>query len=426
MFGCSSDDGGTTPDAAPDVSIDSSSDMAVDVLEPDQLVRKLEIKSIIPDNGPSCPFNSAGQPGNCDGTIPITLIGDGFKLGATVYINGGDADIITTVNVPSKTTLSFSLKKQPYDTAKPTKVGIRVSIGGETSNEVYFQYHVTKPATAEMKGSITTDSTEALRDYPSPTAVKARILIKGKTDTTIGKAAGVKAQVGIGPVGEDPTKSLRFSWQSATFKSDDGQYDIYEANVTPSLEGNFDIAYRISDDNGKHWVYIDKNEADLAYSPADASKLTATKADPLYCTKDEHCEFQGIRNTCRIDPKDWKAHRCVECVDDTYCKNNPDTVLGAKCGANGMCTCGDASHCTNHAMGKLCLTLQVDQQGNTITFCSCAKVEGGKLIADPKACADPNATCNNKPVVGLPVAELPGCISPGQGPDAGPTADAGP
>ncbi len=349
-FGCS-DDAKENPDAQvkkPDsaVVIDTSFDSP--------LPPKPKISQLIPQDGFACPIGASGKSDDCSGSIPITVIGENFGKGATVFVDGGAGYIISQVNVVSAVSLKFKLKKNPYDATKASKVSIQVSVGGQGSNLVDFQYTLVEALTDDFKGKVITKTAEAFRDFPSQ-IIQASVFAKGLTEGTE-PSSQLKAQVGSGPVGADPNTSLGFRFFDGTLIDGSGKDDLYEARIVPALAGDYDVAFRFSKDQGKTWVYVDGNDADLAYAAADASKLKVADAPTYFCMSKEDCDSQPFRTTCNknSDPAKWKEGRCLECLEDQDCIDNP-RAIGAHCDkTKNECFCVDSNECANSIYGKTC------------------------------------------------------------------------
>lgn len=365
------------PDAGPDLIV--APDLPPADLSED---KKLKITAIIPVDGPACPFKAGGAADNCDGLIPITLIGQNFEAGMTVYVDGGGGYIITTVDVPSAASASFALAKQPYDSGKPFKAFVSVRMGAQQSNDVSFYYWVPKDPDADNIGSLVSDVVEAYTDYFSET-ISGRVYVKGMTDTTTGSApAKLRVEFGVSVPGKDPIKDFSFKWFPATYKSDDGTYDVFEGAVKPVLAADFDIAMRFSTDNGESWIFVDRDETDPTYDPAKLGQLKVT-APPLgYCQKQSDC-IDMFKKACEVDPADWKKNQCVECLSSKDCTDNP-MALGPTCDtAHKLCVCAGDPDCAKNSNGKKCLP---------DSYCGCQQ---------PTDCEEPNVCYQDFPVKGL-------------------------
>ncbi|MBW2732083.1 MAG: IPT/TIG domain-containing protein [Deltaproteobacteria bacterium] len=372
-----SDDKKTLADLG--VSVDSAvdskpaEDLQPDLSEAEQLV----IEKVIPDNGPSCPILLGGVEGNCDGTITVTLVGKNFERGAVVYIDGG-AYLITELQI-LPTTISFQLQKQPYDTSQPHKVSIQVRVGDKASNRVYFQYTAAAPATDQSKGSLVTSSLEAYRDWESE-RLEGRIFVEGKTDVTAGPVNQLVAEFGIAPRTTTPISPLthyNFAWSPASFETDDGAYDVFSGRVSPTVAGDHDIAFRFSEDGGFTWTTVDGDETNLAYEPSEAGTLQVTTAPVGYCRENSDCAANTFEVTCKLGAN-WREHRCVECVDDEGCTQNP-RALGPRCSVEqNLCYCAEEGDCASNDNGHLCFP----QDG----YCGCQEVtdcpEGEQCFAE--------------------------------------------
>lgn len=383
FVGCSDDDTKPTPDQGVDISgsdMSTSTDGQPDLSEQDQVL----IDAIIPNNGPACPVDPAGSAGNCDGTIKVTLSGQNFERGAVVYVDGGSAYIITEVEV-MPTTLSFQLPKQPYDTNQPHKASIQVAVGEKRSNRVYFQYTATADATEQSKGKLDTASLDAYRDWESE-PIEGRVFVEGKTDTTTGAVAQLVAEIGIAPREATPISPLthyNFAWFPAAFDRDEGDYDVFSGGVKPTVAGDHDIAFRFSVDGGFTWTYVDRDETNLAYEPAQAGSLGVTTAPVGYCREQSDCALNSFEVACKLGAT-WRDHRCVECLEDADCTGNP-RALGPRCSTQqNLCYCAEAGDCANNGNGHLCLPSQA--------YCGCEQ---------PTDCPDGDTCFQDFPEPGL-------------------------
>jgi hypothetical protein len=123
-FSCSDDDNGGKKDqgVAGDLAGDGS---GLDLMLPDQQLADMSpddlpiIDRILPDDG----LTSA--------STPVVLLGKNFKHPVTVYINGGEAGIITDTSVASDISLSFTMPVSPLpDKTTPVEVRVRIKSGG--------------------------------------------------------------------------------------------------------------------------------------------------------------------------------------------------------------------------------------------------------------------------------------------------------
>lgn len=365
LTGCSS--GGdnpapVTPDTGP------SPDSTVDTLEPDLLAAPPapKIDQIIPENGLA------------DIPTTVTLVGENFDEGMIVYLDGGQ-EIITAVSVASKTSLSFTMPKNPYGTTA-YKIPIQIRLGASSSNFVEFQYTLVEQMSADKKGKLDTSTINGYRNFASDPFV-GRVLIKGLTDTTSGAASGLVAEVGIAKAGSDPTSSSSFRWFPASFLQEEGDYDLFSGSATPSTSQDFDVAYRFSAD-GKTWIYADTNETDLTYTATDAGKLKAVDPPPNYCRVSKDCQNKQYNVTCKVDAQDDAKNQCVECLVDGDCAAY-SAALGPSCTPQNLCACATPEDCGTNINGKTCINgycgCTGDPDCNAPATCFKVVVKGAEL-----------------------------------------------
>jgi hypothetical protein len=84
----------------------------------------------------------------------------------------------------------------------------------------------------------------------------------------------LRAQLGFGPDGSDPSGNAAWTWVDGAFNGDAGNNDEYKASMLPESTGSFDYAWRYSTTGGRDWVYADLDGSPNGYSPAQAGSLT--------------------------------------------------------------------------------------------------------------------------------------------------------
>jgi hypothetical protein len=89
--------------------------------------------------------------------------------------------------------------------------------------------------------------------------VYGRILETGVTEAA-GAATNVRAQVGWGSSTANPQYEP-WTWVNASFSSQAGTSDEYQASFTAPATGSYRYAYRFSLDNGVSWTVCDRNAA---------------------------------------------------------------------------------------------------------------------------------------------------------------------
>jgi hypothetical protein len=375
LTGCKNDD-----PVPPDASVDLAKSDAVKgekvVVKPDgkpsgdlPQVKKPTIKQILPSSG------------FADSTTLVTLVGENFAAGMSAYYDG--QPLGTPVNVASSASASLTMPKNPYGPPydKPQKVSLGVMVGSTFSNTVDFWYTLVAPMEAGFKGFVVTATSDCYRDFPSDP-------IQGKVSLTIGPDAStpltVKAEVGYGKVGSDPSKDATWKWFPATFKQKDGVYDLFEGTLTVPLAQTYDVAYRFSKADGV-WVYADTDETVLGYETGKAAKLTATNPPAGFCMSNQDCVINKYTVTCKVDAANKKNNKCVECLADGDCTGYPK-ALGPKC-TKELCGCSADPECAKNPNGAKCIA-----QGG---YCGCTG--DTNCVAPAKCYQDQNTgmtTCN--------------------------------
>jgi hypothetical protein len=361
LAACSDDDndkpdGGTidakTVDGTPDTT-------SVDAPIPDaDTSKKPVITAIIPADG----FADGGT----KGYIPVVMTGKNFAAGARVYIDGG-YHIIMTVNVSSQASVNFSMPKNPYGNAKdgykPYKADISMMSNGMISDIVKFQYTAAKDMDAKLKGVVVSSTNSSYSGFWSRD-IEGKVFVEGVTDTATADTGKIKAYVGFGTTGTDPTKDSGWRWSEAKYSKDDGTYDVYTAKIKLPSEKSYDIAYRFSTDMGQNYIYADADETDLKYDSTKAATITATKAPDLYCQENADClTASAFMFTCKLDASDDTKHKCVGCLADKDCVAPMPSNLGPLCDATKeRCYCKADGDCTKNPLGKKC----------TSQHCGCA------------------------------------------------------
>ncbi|WP_238539826.1 IPT/TIG domain-containing protein [Corallococcus macrosporus] len=101
-----------------------------------------------------------------------------------------------------------------------------------------------------------------------------------------GAGSGLVAQLGYGPADSDPSNSNAWTWVGATYKTDHGNNDEWEADLpNPGTEGTWRIAFRFSISENA-WRYCDSdgvndsNEGNLTFSLERLGTLTVGDEAP--------------------------------------------------------------------------------------------------------------------------------------------------
>ena len=94
-----------------------------------------------------------------------------------------------------------------------------------------------------------------------------QIFVSGLTDANSTPAAGISAELGLGPLNSDPRVDGGWTWGSSANPNPSfdftGNNDEYIGNLPTPQAGDFAFAYRFSLDNGASWTLADF-DGDLA------------------------------------------------------------------------------------------------------------------------------------------------------------------
>jgi len=110
--------------------------------------------------------------------------------------------------------------------------------------------------------------------------IYGRIFQAGLTEAA-GAPPGVLAQLGWGPEGVNPSIQSGFQFLNASYNTQVGNDDEFQAAITPTLAGTYKYVYRFSLDSGAHWTYCDLNGAGsntgLVFEVDQLGTLTVTE-----------------------------------------------------------------------------------------------------------------------------------------------------
>jgi glycosidase len=99
-----------------------------------------------------------------------------------------------------------------------------------------------------------------------------QVWIDGVTNRP-GPTESVRAQLGFGPDGSDPSGNAAWTWVEARFNVDAGNNDEFVASLLPSSPGTYDYAYRYTTTDGRDWTYADLDGIQNGYSTSQAGHL---------------------------------------------------------------------------------------------------------------------------------------------------------
>jgi hypothetical protein len=123
-------------------------------------------------------------------------------------------------------------------------------------------------------------------DQTAAYKVVAQVYADGVT-AGAGAGAGMVAELGYGPEGQDPHGSAQWTWAAAAYKGDFFNNDEYEATLpNPGTAGTYRFAYRFRL-NGGQYLYCDADgvvpgatEGEVTFDMARLGTLTVTGAPP--------------------------------------------------------------------------------------------------------------------------------------------------
>ncbi len=126
--------------------------------------------------------------------------------------------------------------------------------------------------------------------------VYGRFYAEGLTDRSVGNDPDplTRGELGYGPGGSDPTGAWTWTgaeynagWNGADFAEPNN--DEWQAGLTVPLprEGGYDYAYRVTVDDGRHWLYCDIDGTDNGYAADQAGRMDPVPApcNPNPCSE---------------------------------------------------------------------------------------------------------------------------------------------
>lgn len=107
--------------------------------------------------------------------------------------------------------------------------------------------------------------------------VYGRIFDLGTTEAA-GANAAVRAQIGFGPLSANPEYQAGWTWTNATYNTQVGNDDEYQATFTAPATGSYRYVYRVSLDHGATWTTCDidgaGSNAGLSFDFSAQAELT--------------------------------------------------------------------------------------------------------------------------------------------------------
>ena len=108
--------------------------------------------------------------------------------------------------------------------------------------------------------------------------VYGQVWIDGVTSQP-GQTENLRAQLGFGPMGSNPTGNAAWIWVDASFNVNAGYNDEFVASLLPESIGTFDYLYRYTTTDGRDWLYADLNgPVSPNQLPPNPGKLTVNSS----------------------------------------------------------------------------------------------------------------------------------------------------
>ena len=219
---------------------------------------------------------SNGLDDDCDGTIDEDL--SAFSIspddalaggGAFVVITGHGLTGVTSVSIGG--TPSTDVDVEDDETIELLADGGPVGVHDVVVTNPYgsvtlagaFTYTGTATTLDDAVLDAASESTLSLgQSSPSYTAT---IFEPGVTDGP-GQGAGILGEIGLGPVGLEPTYLPdSWVWFAAGYSFGASGGDVYSGSVTPPTYGSYAVTFRFSDDGGLNWLYADTDGGSVSW-----------------------------------------------------------------------------------------------------------------------------------------------------------------
>lgn len=207
------------------------------------------------------------------GTL-VVVTGRGFGQGAVVTFGGDDCSGV----VVSDDGRSLECRT-PAHAVGPVEV--RVALGEDFG--VFRDGFSYREGAGEVVGPDwaalwTPHRVTTVAGLPTPDLF-CRVYAEGVTEAD--GDGGALCEVGFGPDGSHPARDGDdWTWASMRFAAQQDNDDEYVGSLVSDESGIFDLAVRVSMDNGRSWVIADQSPQGLAdgYAPADAGSMTVQPA----------------------------------------------------------------------------------------------------------------------------------------------------
>jgi len=204
------------------------------------------------------------------------LVGTAFQSGVRIFFGSGEA---TRVNL---VTASHVTGVTPAGDAGWVAVTVQNPDGLTSTLPAAFNYEAGPPPPPPPTG-IETCVTESVSTF-APASGES-VTAYGKVLVAPGTDAGVVAQVGIGPQGDDPRTGALWGWKPAAWHGGlDAGFVEYASTFGPAYGGGRSVVFRFSLGVGAPWTYCDAvGETDGGFNPAQAWFINVGASQLDFC-----------------------------------------------------------------------------------------------------------------------------------------------
>ncbi len=203
--------------------------------------------------------------GVVEGGTDVTINGKDFVNGAKVYV-GDECKNITFISSSKLSCKTSPHKKGIVDVIVRNPDGQQDMLAGG------FTYYESNPKVDWCNIQWPFELTVVVNNESD--TIYSQVYEEGVTEG-IGQGGGIKAQIGYGESNDNPEL---WNWVDANFNVDVGNNDEYRGYLKPDRVGDFAYAFRYTMDDGKTWVYCDKDGTDNGFSVDQTGLLKVVNA----------------------------------------------------------------------------------------------------------------------------------------------------
>ncbi len=223
---------------------------------------EIEILLVEPAVGPS------------GGGTTVTVTGRGFVDGAVVTFDEGPCAGVE-VALGGR---SLQCRTPAHDVGP---VDVRVTVGedfGQFRDGFTYREGGAEAVAPDWAALWAPHRVNTIAGLPTPD-LYCRVYEEGMTEAD--GDSGAICEVGFGPDGSHPARDGDgWTWAQMRYANQQGNDDEYVGALVSDAPGVFDLAVRVSLDNGRSWVIADRSPEGLSdgYSPEDAGTMTVQPA----------------------------------------------------------------------------------------------------------------------------------------------------